>query len=113
MNVFDLFNLDKSTSYEKYEDSCVEYFNVGMDMYSTNIPQPHAERELQISLLGENALPLLRLNNPTYMEYIGKCFSLNLSMPGAIENEHPHRFLKGLRPIEEFRNTPLIPISAR
>jgi hypothetical protein len=45
------------------------------------------------------------------MEYIEKCFSLNLSMPGSIENEHPHRFLKNLRPIEDFRHTPLIPIS--
>ena len=30
-----------------------------------------------------------------------------------MENEHPHRFLPSLRPIEEFRNTPLIPISER
>jgi hypothetical protein len=34
-------------------------------------------------------------------------------MPGTIENEHPHKFLPNLRPIEEFRNTPLIPISDR
>lgn len=34
-------------------------------------------------------------------------------MPGAIELEHPHKFLKDLRPIEEFRHTPLIPISER
>ena len=31
-------------------------------------------------------------------------------MPGCIENEHTHRFMK-IRPIEEFRHTPLIPIS--
>jgi hypothetical protein len=34
-------------------------------------------------------------------------------MPGSMENEHPHKFLANLRPIEEFRNTPLIPISDR
>jgi len=34
-------------------------------------------------------------------------------MPGTMENEHPHRFIQNLRPIEEFRNTPLIPISER
>lgn len=44
------------------------------------------------------------------MEHKRKMWSLNLSMPGAIENEHPHRFLK-LRPVEEFRHTPVIPIS--
>jgi hypothetical protein len=61
--------------------------------------------------LGENALPIKHINDKVYMEYIEKCFSLNLSMPGSIENEHPHRFLKNLRPIEDFRHTPLIPIS--
>ena len=30
-----------------------------------------------------------------------------------MENEHPHRFIEHLRPIEEFRNTPLIPISEK
>lgn len=30
-----------------------------------------------------------------------------------MENEHPHKFLKNLRPIEEFRHTPLIPISEK
>jgi hypothetical protein len=30
-----------------------------------------------------------------------------------MENEHPHRFLPELRPLEEFRNTPLIPVSER
>jgi hypothetical protein len=36
-----------------------------------------------------------------------------MNMPGSMENEHPHKFLKDLRPIEEFRNTPLVPISDR
>jgi len=30
-----------------------------------------------------------------------------------MENEHPHRFLPSLIPVEEFRHTPLIPISDR
>lgn len=34
-------------------------------------------------------------------------------MPGVMENEHPHKFLKNLRPVEEFRHTPIIPISDR
>jgi hypothetical protein len=74
---------------------------------------PKYERDLQINLYGENVLPMSKINDPTYMKYIENCFSLNLSMPGTIENEHPHRFLKNLRPVEEFRHTPLIPISAR
>lgn len=30
-----------------------------------------------------------------------------------MENEHPHKFLKELRPVEDFRHTPIIPISDR
>lgn len=44
------------------------------------------------------------------MEEIRENRSLNISIPGSIETEHAHRFLK-LRPVEEFRHTPLIPIS--
>ena len=56
------------------------------------------------------------------MESLRRCFTININMPGSMENEHPHKFLKSttintthnvidLRPVEEFRNTPLIPIS--
>merc|ERR1712046_489772 len=37
---------------------------------------------------------------------------MNLNMPGALENEDPNRFLQ-LRPVEEFRYLPIIPISDR
>lgn len=35
---------------------------------------------------------------------------VNISIPGSIEVEDPRNFME-LRPIEEFRHTPLIPIS--
>jgi hypothetical protein len=35
---------------------------------------------------------------------------VNISIPGTIEVEDPRNFME-LRPIEEFRHTPLIPIS--
>ena len=47
------------------------------------------------------------------MEHLRSSLTLNINMPGAIETEHPHRFLPDLRPIEEFRHTPLIPVSDR
>jgi len=34
-------------------------------------------------------------------------------MPGSIELVHPNKFLPNLRPVEEFRHTPLIPISEK
>lgn len=65
----------------------------------------------QIELYGENVLPRIKLNDEKYMEYLKSCASLNLNMPGAIETIHPHRFLVDLKPVEEFRHTPIIPIS--
>jgi len=51
------------------------------------------------------------IQNEEYMDQLRRCFSVNMNMPGAMEAEHPHKFLKNVRPIEEFRHTPLIPIS--
>lgn len=37
----------------------------------------------------------------------------NPDIPGAIELVHPNKFLPNLRPVEEFRHTPIIPISEK
>lgn len=58
-------------------------------------------------------LQLYKLHDENYMDIIKSLFQININMPGSMENEHPHKFLQNLRPIEEFRNTPLIPISDR
>ena len=56
---------------------------------------------------------MVALNSELYMERMVRCVTLNLNLPGTVENEHPHKFLKNLRPVDEFRHTPLIPISER
>lgn len=81
-------------------------------MYGNAI-RPHTEvRNEMKSILKEDAIPYTLLNDNKYMAEIRENRSLNISIPGTIENEHAHRFLK-LRPVEEFRHTPLIPISDR
>ena len=40
-------------------------------------------------------------------------YMFNPDMPGAIENVHPNKFIADLRPVEEFRHTPVIPISEK
>ena len=40
-------------------------------------------------------------------------YRVNADIPGAIELVHPNKFLPNLRPVEEFRHTPIIPISER
>lgn len=44
------------------------------------------------------------------MEELRKCRKLNLDLPGCVELEHPNWFLD-IRKIEEFRHTPIVPIS--
>lgn len=54
---------------------------------------------------------MFHLKNEDYMNRMRREMTVNFNMPGAVELEHPHKFMLNLRPIEEFRHTPLIPIS--
>ena len=49
----------------------------------------------------------------TSMKTVRGLFRFNQDIPGAIELVHPNKFLPNLRPVEDFRNTPLIPISEK
>lgn len=70
-----------------------------------------AIREEESGLLGEYAIPTTNINNVEYTNNLKRCITVNFSIPGTIEAEHPHKFIQNLRPVEEFRHTPLIPIS--
>ena len=45
--------------------------------------------------MGEQLIPATKLQNEKYMTGVRNCFTLNISMPGTLENENPNRFLKG------------------
>jgi hypothetical protein len=47
------------------------------------------------------------------MKTVRSMARFNPDMPGAIELVHPNKFLPNLRPVEDFRHTPIIPISER
>lgn len=47
------------------------------------------------------------------MTRVRSMFRVNTDIPGALELVHPNKFLPNLIPVEEFRNTPIIPISER
>ncbi|CAD8186188.1 unnamed protein product [Paramecium octaurelia] len=109
MKMFDILKLNEHTSYQEYENA-IQQFKEGL--YG-NAVRPYQEvRNEMKETLKEDAIPYALLNNNKYMEEIRENRALNISIPGTIENEHAHRFLK-LRPVEEFRHTPLIPISDR
>ena len=58
-------------------------------------------------------IPYETLNDPDTMKTIRYMARFNPDMPGAIELVHPNKFLPNLRPVEEFRHTPVIPISEK
>ena len=45
------------------------------------------------------------------MNEIWKNWSVNFDLPGCVELENPNWFIENIRPIEEFKHTPNIPIS--
>ena len=47
------------------------------------------------------------------MKTVRSMMRFNPDMPGAIELVHPNKFLPNLRPVEDFRHTPIIPISEK
>jgi hypothetical protein len=58
-------------------------------------------------------IPHRFLDNAENMKTIRSMMRFNPDMPGAIENVHPNKFIANLRPVEDFRHTPIIPISEK
>jgi hypothetical protein len=55
-------------------------------------------------------IPYDHLEDSLLMSDIRLHVTFNQDLPGAIENVHPNKFIANLRPVDEFRHTPLIPI---
>jgi len=58
-------------------------------------------------------IPFEFVNDQEKMTKVRSMFRVNTDIPGAIELVHPNKFLPNLRPVEEFRHTPIIPISEK
>jgi hypothetical protein len=58
-------------------------------------------------------IPFDLINDPETMHDITSLAVYNQDIPGAIESVHPNKFIAHLRPVEEFRHTPVIPISEK
>lgn len=56
-------------------------------------------------------IPYEFIDNDEHMKYVRSMFRINTDIPGALELVHPNKFLPNLKPVEEFRHTPIIPIS--
>lgn len=58
-------------------------------------------------------IPFEFVSDQEKMTKVRSMFRVNTDIPGAIELVHPNKFLPNLRPVEEFRHTPIIPISEK
>jgi len=75
-----------------------------------------------IKQAGDSQLKVLEFGIPIPYEFVSdeesmtrvsSMFRVNPDIPGAIETVHPNKFLPNLRPVDEFRHTPIIPISEK
>ena len=58
-------------------------------------------------------IPFEFVSDADTMTRVRSMYRVNTDIPGALEVVHPNKFLPNLRPVEEFRHTPIIPISER
>lgn len=112
LRIWEKLGLNANSSYDQYELELRNKFNSEADMYGDREDEV-VLRTQQAAVLKEDAIPNKLIQNQEYMDQLRRCFAVNLNMPGSVEAEHPHKFIKNIRPIEEFRNTPLIPIAEK
>lgn len=110
MALMEELDCDKDTAFESFIIKHHSTFNNEVDMYG------------DIQKAGESQLKVLEFGIPIPFEFVAdeesmtrvrSMYRVNTDIPGAIELVHPNKFLPNLRPVEEFRHTPIIPISER
>lgn len=111
-NLYELLNLDEESSYESLVLKFNQAFNTEIDMYGNELPAGSGEVNKRIFEIG---IPIPRevINNETFMKNIRKWALYNVDLPGNIEDVHPNKFIADLRPIEDFRHTPIVPIEEK
>jgi hypothetical protein len=92
-------------SYQTYmNEFSLKFGNFALDLYGTE-----KDQKLETIKNRGELVPAIVKDEDAMFEY-RKYFVVNYSIPGSIENIHPHKFMR-LKPIEEFPLLPLIPIS--
>jgi len=74
--------------------------------------QKAGDTDLQVLDFGI-PIPSKFLEDEETMKRMRMMFRFNQDIPGAIETVHPNKFIANLRPVEDFRNLPIIPISEK
>lgn len=109
-NLMEELDCDKDTAFESFIIKCHQTFNNEVDMYGDIVKA--GESQLKVLEFGV-PIPFEFVENEETMTRVRSMYRVNTDIPGAIEVVHPNKFLPNLRPVEEFRHTPIIPISER
>lgn len=110
LNLFQELEIDKEASYEQYVIKVNQTYNHEIDMYGDIKKAGTASlKVLQFGI----PIPYDILEDKLVMSDLRLNVTFNQDIPGAIENVHPNKFIANLRPVEEFRHTPVIPISEK
>ena len=110
LNLYEELELDNESSYEQYVIKVNQNYNHEVDMYGDI--KKAGSASLKVLQFGV-PIPHDTLDDALVMSDIRLHTTFNQDIPGAIENVHPNKFIANLRPVEEFRHTPIIPISEK
>jgi hypothetical protein len=108
--LFDILACNQDTAYESFMIKFSQEYNHEVDMYG-DITKA-GDVDLRVLDFGI-PIPHRYLSDPVNMKRIRTWSRFNPDMPGAIELVHPNKFLPNLRPVDDFRHTPIIPISEK
>lgn len=116
-NLFNLLELDKESSYESLLLKFKDEYNHGiysiyleLDMYGNIVKAGETKHEVFEYGI---PIPTEALKNEVVMNRVRRMARYNIDLPGNIEDVHPNKFIANLRPVEEFRHTPVVPISEK
>ena len=103
--LFEILDCDKDTAYESFIIKFNQEYNHEVDMYGDI--QEAGDVNLRVLDFGI-PIPHQFLEDESNMKTVRGLFRFNPDIPGAMEVVHPNKFLPNLRPVDDFRHTPII-----
>ena len=109
-NLMEALECTKDTAFESFVVKHNQLFNNEVDMYGDI--EEAGTSNLRVLEFGV-PIPHEMLDDEEEMRRVRSMMRVNTDIPGAMEIVHPNKFLPNLRPVEDFRHTPIIPVSEK
>jgi hypothetical protein len=116
-NLFELLSLDKESSYESMLLKFKEEYSHGnsiikteLDMYGNIVKAGETKHEVFEYGI---PIPAESLKDVVIINRLRRTTRYNIDLPGNIEDVHPNKFIANLRPLEEFRHTPVVALNEK